>query len=145
MVDLIKALQKAHAAEYGAFLAYEGHWKSFKRRSPRSKAWKKIKVMQTDELNHRQAVGFMLIELHSTPNPLLEIFFTLVGLTISVLCYILPKSACNVGAEFIEIMGKNEYRKMSFLALRYGKKEMALELAKMSDKEAEHEKILLGL
>lgn len=139
MNELILELQRAHAGEWAAYLAYEGHWKAIAR-SGDMYAASEIHRIQKEEWYHRQAVGFMLHELGSSHNPTRDALMGLIGRTASALCYVVPAKHSALGARIIETLGKNEYRKMAKMAMKLGKFRMGRELLRMAAVEEEHEK-----
>lgn len=135
MKKLVKLLRRAHAIEIGAYEAYEGHWRSTKDATKK----KRIQEIQKDELDHKQMVGFMLIELNAESNQDLDIFMYLIGSLISMSCYIIGPKAAAWGAKLFEVMGSDLYRKASMEALSEGNVEMCQTLWKMNKTEREHE------
>lgn len=135
MTKLIRLLKQAHAVETGAYNAYEGHWRSLKDESDREK----VKAIQKDEWFHRQAVGFMLIDLKSEPSEFLETIFYLIGKTISLACYVMGYRAAMWGAKIMEVMGSQIYWKLAKEAYDSGHKEWHGELCKMARQEEAHE------
>lgn len=139
--SFIEMLQKAHAGEWAAYLAYEGHAKSLERRNPEKAA--KIRVIQKEEWFHRQAVGFMLHELGARPNDVRDGLMGIIGRIASALCYVVPTSWADRGAMRIERIGKVEYHSMAYRAKRLGFPEMEAELQKMSAVEKSHEDLFV--
>jgi len=137
MSRLVTILQKAHAGENAAYLAYEGHWRSLSKKNP--SAAETIKDIQKDEWFHRQSVGFMLIELDARPSPAREALMWLIGKTTSALCYVSGNWASAVGAEMIEKIGSVSYWEAAELARDEGYPAMATYLEEMARTEEEHE------
>lgn len=136
MKKLIKILRLAHAIEIGAYEAYEGHSKTVK--SPHIK--KRLKEIQKDEWFHKQAVGFMLIDLEAESNKALDLLMYWVGKFISFSCYVIGYRAAMWGAKIFEILGSDIYFRAHILSLHCDvNMGISGELRKMCLKEREHE------
>ena len=135
MSKLIKILRKAHAIEIGAYEAYEGHWRSTK--DPEKK--RRLKEIQKDEWSHKQAVGWMLIELGAESNKELDFLMYCIGKMVSISCYVIGPRAAAWGAKLFEVMGSQIYWKAAIEAIDEKNIPMCRELFCMSDKEREHE------
>ena len=136
-------LQKAHAGEWAAYLAYEGHSASLIKTNPSAASF--IKEIQKEEWFHRQTVGFMLIELKGEPSPIREMIMFFIGRSASALCYISGNWASAVGAELIEHIGATSYKEMAELARDEGYPAMAVELEYMARVEEQHAKFFQSL
>ena len=139
-MKLVKMLQKARAAELGAFLAYEGHWKSLSDQEEREA----IRTIQRDELEHFTVVSKMLTHLGGKPSWALDAVFTVIGNTLSFLCkytgWLLPMK----GALIFEKIGVNNYYEMIEVALREGHPELCITFTQLLAREEEHQLYFKG-
>lgn len=66
---LVRILQLAYSGELAAARAYNGHWKSVRNAEERVR----LKLIEQEELQHRDCVGEMLAEMGEGPDPEREI------------------------------------------------------------------------
>ena len=135
MGKLVRILRLAHAIEIGAYEAYEGHWRTVKNDGQR----KILQRIQKDEWFHKQAVGFMLIELEAKSNKFLDSIMYFIGKSVSISCYVIGYRAAMWGAKLFEIMGSGIYRQASAEAFKIRHIRMYRELWEMNRTEKEHE------
>jgi len=81
-LSLIKLLQRAHAGERAAALAYGGHWKSLK--NPQEIA--DIRKVEADEWLHRARIAEILADLEARPVLWREILFCCIGWAVAFIC-----------------------------------------------------------
>jgi len=132
---LIRALQWAYSGELAAYHAYEGHWKSVK--DPREK--KEIHQIQRDEWEHRECLAGFLKQLGSAPDIRLEFMFTVIGRTISFLCYLGGWFIPMYGAGKLESGNIIEYEIAAQWARLCGEDHMIHEFLHMAEVEWDHE------
>lgn len=137
---LIKMLQHANAAEYGAYHAYVGHRDSV--RSVYDKA--QLDLIMQEEMIHIKTTSLMLQDLGAEPSPWRILFFTIVGKTLGKLCHYTGYKLPMWGAGVIEKMGRNGYRKIALEANRLGQPRMRQVLIEMAEVEEEHEQYFKG-
>lgn len=135
--NLIRLLQQAYAIEIGAYHAYEGHWGSLPKDNLLDKVI--IQKIQKDEWFHKQAVGFMLIELNAEPNRWLNALFWIIGKTISVSCYVIGYKAAMWGAGLMERLGSVCYYRIAREVKGLTNMRMYTALLDMAIQEEEHE------
>lgn len=134
---LIRLLKVAHAIEIGAYQAYEGHWRSIMPISHPDRFV--VKIIQVEELIHREAIFKMLNELGAKPSPALDSILWVVGRCVSATCYIAPKLATKLGARIMESFAVAQYFEIASVAREAGFPEMAAELREFAMTELEHE------
>jgi hypothetical protein len=135
LAALTRLLQAAHSGELAAYYAYEGHWRSV--RDPKEK--EEIQKIQAEEMEHRECLAEFLKDLGSGPNRWWEIKFTIIGRTISLLCYIGGWFIPMYGAGKLERGNIVEYEVAARLAARAGREEMVEPLLLMAEIEWDHE------
>lgn len=136
MKRLIRLLQLAHAIEIGAYNAYEGHWNSIPANEvERIKIW----VIQCEEYLHREELKKMLRKLDAKPSKILDAILWVIGKSISVSCYVMPRKMAMWGAEIMEIMGSGIYYRVAEAALDEDQLKMCHDLVKMGRQEERHE------
>lgn len=129
---MTKMLQKAHAGEIAAYLAYEGHWRSLK--DPKER--EEVRAIQADELHHKEIVRELLTKLGAKPSWVRDTVFTVIGRTMSALCYVTGWYMPMLGALLIERIGVNNYAKMANMTKSKG---MRQDLLYMHRVELAHE------
>jgi len=138
---LIKMLQHAHAAELAAYHAYEGHWRSVSD----LKEQEAIKKIQQEEWQHVQSIERMLERLGSKPNRVRDTVFTVIGKTMSFLCYHTGWFLPMWGALVIEKIGVSGYYEILTQALYEGHPELCILLMVMMKAEEDHKAYFEGL
>lgn len=137
-IKLISLLQKAHAGELAAALAYGGHWKSLK--NPVEIA--QIQKIEADEWIHRAKIAEMLIELGAKPLLWREVIFYLIGSSVAVICQFCGRFCSAYFAGILESSNVCEYQTTFEYAQTLGLQEFANDFCEMEQTEAEHEKVL---
>ncbi len=132
---LIAVLQRAYSGELAATHAYAGHRDSVK--DPQEK--REIEAIRQQEIDHRQRVGEMLVELGAGPLPWRERLLTIIGRTISVLCRIGGWFLPMYGAGKLERQNIVEYENAAEHALDSGFGHLVDELLVMAEVEWDHE------
>lgn len=136
--QLIPMLQAAHSGELAAYFAYRGHSASVK--DPIIK--KKIEQITKEELNHIWQIRTILQNLNAQVNENRDDIFSMIGRFAGWLCHKVGKYLPNLGAQWIEAIGKNEYRKMATIAKGTEWEDIFNQMAKV---EEEHEAYFKGL
>lgn len=134
--ELIAILQKAHAGELAAYLAYEGHWRSLRDRGE----VEEVRKIAEDEMAHRVAIRGMLADLGHEPRRLREALFWTIGRAIGALCHAAGWFAPMYGAGRLESGNVREYQNAAALALSAGHPELVDALEHMAEVEARHER-----
>lgn len=134
MKKLIKMLQNAHAGELAAYYAYKGHADSVSDEIARE-----IFEIRREELEHIFFLKRELIKFGSYPNRYRDAIFTIIGKTVSALCYVTGFYLPMYVAGLMEHVGAVSYEEMAEEANRIGEHELAVELKLMALKELEHE------
>jgi rubrerythrin len=134
--ELIAILQRAHAGELGASLAYRGHARSL---SDPEEASRVLEIAREEE-EHRRNVGLMLAHLGGKPSRTREAVFRAVGTVLAGLCSVSGWIAPMYGAGWLESGNIREYEEAAGLAIASGHSEVAPELLKMAQVEWEHER-----
>lgn len=133
---LVRMLQKAHAGELAAALAYAGHWRSVKDSCERQD----IHRIEQDELHHRAQLALWLSELGAEPDIRLERRMKWIGKTIGLLCHIGGWYIPMYGAGRLEASNIVEYETLAKLALDCERPDMAEELVVFAEVEWDHER-----
>jgi rubrerythrin len=140
-MKLVKMLQKAHAGELAASIAYQGHWESVSDPEQREM----IKKIQADEIEHLHVVRKMLEYLGYQPNKTRDTIFMVIGHTLGFLCkytgWLMPMQ----GALLIEKIGVSNYYEMLELSLYTGHSELALTFMHLMAKEEKHKEYFESL
>ena len=134
---LISLLQKAHAGERAAALAYSGHWRILKNADERAA----VKQIEADEWLHRRELAEFLQKLEAQPRKIREFIFYCVGSFIALSCFLTGRFVSTYFAGILEKNNVNEYAE----AFRLAKKldfDFAEDFLVMEATEAEHERIL---
>jgi rubrerythrin len=134
--ELIAILQRAHAGELGASLAYHGHAKSLA--DPEEAA--EVLEIAREEERHRRNVGPMLEHVGGRPAPVRELVFRGVGSLLAALCHVSGWLAPMYGAGRLESGNIREYEEAAGLAIAAGHSCLAPELLQMAEVEWEHER-----
>jgi hypothetical protein len=132
---LIRVLQNAYSGELAAAFAYDGHSRSVS--DPRERA--AISRIREEELDHRERVGRMLAQLAAAPDPALELKLTVIGRTISALCFIGGWFVPMYGAGRLEAGNIAEYEAAARLAAGAGRGDLVDSLLGMAEVEWDHE------
>ena len=132
---LIAILQNAHAGEYAASLAYDGHAKSVSDPAEKSD----IRRILKEELKHRELVRGLLESLGAAPDPAKERKLALIGGTISLLCRIGGWFIPMYGAGRLEAGNIVEYQDAARHARGAGRPDMLDCLLTMAEVEWDHE------
>jgi rubrerythrin len=135
-LDLVAILQRAHAGELAAFLAYEGHWRSLA--DPAES--EEVRRIAREEMAHRVAIRRMLADLGHEPLALREATFWCMGRVIGALCHAAGWFAPMYGAGRLESGNVVEYWNAAALALSAGHPELVEALEHMAEVEARHER-----
>jgi demethoxyubiquinone hydroxylase (CLK1/Coq7/Cat5 family) len=133
--SLVSILQKAHAGELAAYLAYEGHWRSLADPSEIAE----VREIGREELLHRKRLAVMLEELGFAPARPREVLFRGVGTAIGLFCRVGGWLAPMYGAGFLERGNIREYEDAAVLALLAGHSRFVDCLLEMAEVEWEHE------
>lgn len=135
---LIAILQKAHAGERAAALAYSGHWKALKNPAEVSA----VRQIEAEEWLHRRQLAEMMKDFQVKPRFLREIVFFIIGKTISLICRVCGRFCATFFAGILENANVCEYGLASEYAENLGLPELVEELRVMEKTEADHEDIL---
>jgi demethoxyubiquinone hydroxylase (CLK1/Coq7/Cat5 family) len=134
-MKLVRMLQKAHAAEIAAALAYAGHYASVSDEQEKDD----IRTIQNEEFLHIAQIKLMLKKLDSKPSKRLDTIFTVIGKSIGYLCrvtgWLLPMKI----AQLMEKIGSAAYRDIAEEAYQSGQLDMYNELLTMQRVEEQHE------
>lgn len=133
--SLIALLRKAYSGELAAAYAYTGHAKSVRS----AVEMHEIDSIREQEIEHRQRVGEMLAELGSGPSRLREIMLTVIGRSISLLCYIGGWFIPMYGAGKLERQNIVEYEHAARYAMDAGYIHFVDDLLTMAEIEWDHE------
>jgi rubrerythrin len=134
--SLVSILQKAHAGERAAYLAYEGHWRSLRDADEIAE----VREIGREELGHREGLGAMLEQLGFAPAPIREALFYGIGTSIGIFCRIGGWLAPMYGAGWLERGNTAEYEDAAELALLADRPQLVDSLLTMAEVEWEHEK-----
>lgn len=132
--ELTRALQLAHAGEWGAVRAYLGHRHTLQHGVARER----IVHILKDEIRHRRRIREMLAALGSSPDPAAERKLNRVGRVIACLCklgYFIPM----YGAGRLERDNIVEYEIAARLAWWSGHREFLDDLLHFAEVEWDHE------
>ncbi|MEK7723170.1 MAG: ferritin-like domain-containing protein [Acidobacteriota bacterium] len=136
--ELIYLLQKAHAGERAAALAYNGHWKSLK--DPKEIA--QIQIIENDEWVHRARISEMLTEFGAKPLILRETLFFVIGWSVAIICHFCGRFCSTYFAGILENSNVCEYKTAFEYAETLGLKDYAKDFLEMEKTEMEHEIVL---
>ncbi len=134
--ELVVVLQRAHAGELAAALAYEGHARSLA--DPVEAA--EVREIGRQELQHRRSVGQMLAGLGRGPSRLREALFHRIGAVLGGLCRVSGWLAPMYGAGRLESGNIQEYEEAAGLALLAGRPDLVPDLLRMAEVEWDHER-----
>lgn len=132
---LIRLLQLAHAGERAAALAYRGHAAAWWARRERAE----IAQIETEEWQHRNAVGAMLRQLNARPDPKQEKIMWGIGSLIGLLCHFGGWLIPMYGAGKLESGNIWEYEHAARLAQIADHPDLVPALLEMAEVEWEHE------
>lgn len=132
---LVRLLRKAYSAERAAAFAYIGHAGSLK--DPDEKD--KVKQIEQDEWNHREAVLKIMKEYDIAPSRWYEIQFYLIGKIIALSCYLIGRFMPFFFAGSLESGNVCEYFVMMHYFHSLGIRKHDQILYEMGMKEKEHE------
>jgi rubrerythrin len=133
---LIRLLRLAHAGEWAAAYAYQGHARSV--RSPDERA--AIRRIEADEWDHRRRLGAMLAALGARPSRWREPMMALIGRLISLMCHVSGWFLPMYGAGKIERRNVHEYLDAARYATEAGHPELVDDLLSMAEVEWDHER-----
>jgi len=134
--ELVDILQRAHAGELGAYLAYRGHARSLADPNEASE----VLAIAGEEVDHRERVGRMLADLGKRPRPFREGLFYGIGFLLGGLCRFTGWLAPMYGAGLLERGNIEEYERAAGLAIVAGRFDFAPDLLRMAEAEWEHER-----
>ncbi len=134
-LELINILQRAHAGEYAAALAYDGHARSIHNAIEQAE----VNKIKDEELDHREHIASMLEDLGSGPDVRLEKRLTLVGKLIGFLCFIGGWYIPMYGAGKLERGNIGEYEQAARLAHMAGEHALVKALIQFAEIEWDHE------
>jgi hypothetical protein len=137
---LVDLLRMAFSGERAAALAYGGHARSV--RDPAEAA--RIRIIEAEELHHRDLVGGMLRDLGSGPDPRRERRAERVGRVLAFLCGWTGWLAPMWGAGRLERRNIVEYEDAARLAVAAGRPEFVDCLLAMAEVEWDHEAFFRG-
>jgi len=128
-------LNKALAAEMGAFWAFGGHTDK-----EDDKQLKQI-IMQVrlDELNHIDTLIFLLKKHGVRRNRLREAAFELIGRTVSFACKFFPNHRINSVASYMEKLGAANYRELAGYARELNLPYVEQQMVWMWQQESTHQ------
>lgn len=133
--DLIALLQLAYSGELAAAYAYQGHPRSVRDASEKSR----IAEIEADEWHHRAIVGEMLAGLGAAPDPRRERRSARIGRLLSALCHVSGWLIPMYGAGRLERRNIGEYEEAARLALASGRADLIDCLLGMAEVEWDHE------
>jgi hypothetical protein len=134
-VHLIALLQRAHAGEWAAALAYGGHAKSV--RDPAER--RELEEIRDEELHHRKRLAVMLADLSAGPHVWRERLLTVIGTFISLFCRVGGWYVPMYGAGKLERGNIVEYEHAAKLAYAAGYPDLVDELLLFAEVEWRHE------
>jgi rubrerythrin len=134
--ELVLVLQRAHAGELAAALAYQGHARSL---ADPAEAEEVLEIGR-QEMEHRRCVAGMLAGLESAPSRLREGLFLGIGMLLGSLCRVSGWFFPMYGAGLLESGNIREYEEAAGLAVRAGRADLALDLLRMAEVEWDHER-----
>lgn len=134
--NLIRILQLAYSAELAAAYAYRGHWHSVSDKDERAR----IEQIENEEWHHRRLVGEMLGDLDAAPKRRREIWATIIGRTLGLLCHFTGWLAPMYGAGRLESRNIVEYEIAARYARDCSRHDFVDNLLTMAEVEWEHEK-----
>lgn len=132
---LVRILQMAYSGELAAARAYNGHWKSV--RNPEERVH--LKLIEQEELQHRDCVGGMLAEMGEGPDPDRETKMGRIGNLIGFICHVTGWLIPMYGAGKLESGNVREYEVAARHASRCGWDRFVPSLLHMAEVEWEHE------
>lgn len=132
---LIHLLQRAHAGELAAALAYQGHAASWWARRERGE----IAAIEADEWRHRAEVAAMLKGLGGQAVPWREAMLWTIGTSVGLFCHVGGWLIPMFGAGVLERANFTEYERAARLARGAGLPELVDPLLAMAETEWDHE------
>ncbi len=139
--NLIRILQNAYSGEMAAAFAYRGHWKSLKQSAERER----IKEIEAEEWEHREAVGKWLEILQAKPRKTKEALLWTIGKTLGNACFVAGWFFPMYFAGRLESGNVQEYVDAANFAKELEMDECFDELMEMSRVEHEHEIFFRGI
>ncbi len=139
--QLIRLVQKAHAGERAAALAYRGHTRALS--CPEEIA--AVLKIEDDEWRHRRQLSRILSKFGCRPLAARELAFRAIGTFIAFGCRFCGRFQATYFAGVVESVNVCEYREAARLADELGRAELAAEFREMEQTEAEHERVLLEM
>jgi hypothetical protein len=137
---LIRLLQRAHAGERAAALAYRGHWKSAADPAERAQ----ILRIEEEEWHHRDLLRQMLAGLEAAPSGPREALALCVGSVLGPLCHVSGWLLPMYVAALLETQNVREYETAAALARLADRVDLAPCLLDMARVEVEHEAFFHG-
>jgi hypothetical protein len=137
---LIQLLQRAHAGERAAALAYRGHWKSL------ADPIERLQVLriEREEWQHRDQLTRLLSSLGSTCSGPRESVARAVGNLFGALCHVSGWLLPMYAAAYLETCNVREYEEAGRLARLAGRSELVPCLLEMARVELDHEAFFHG-
>lgn len=139
--DLVVLIQKAHAGERAAALAYRGHARIMKSASDHQS----IVRIEADEWRHRRELGAILAEFGERPNPIRELSMLVIGRTISLGCFLCRRFVATYFAAILETSNVCEYELAAKLAADLSRIDLEAKFFEMARTEADHERVLYNM
>jgi demethoxyubiquinone hydroxylase (CLK1/Coq7/Cat5 family) len=133
-------LQKAHAAEWAAYHAYEGHWRSVSDEEEREE----IRSIASEELSHIGEIKAILKKFNSQPSERRDRIYTYLGFFIGFLCHHTGRYWPMRIAQLMERIGSSAYKDIAEEAYREGHIELYNQLLVMQKTEEVHEEYFRG-
>ena len=134
MDEVDRWLQRAHAGELGAALAYRGHARSV--RCPHER--RRIHAILREELEHREEAAALLAARGARSDAKLDRRIARVGRLAGIACAITGHWAPMIGAAFAEAVNVGEYRHLRAAARAAGDDAVADFARRAQRLEAEH-------
>lgn len=132
---LIRILQLAYSGELAAARAYAGHWRSLPAGTERDT----IRKIELEEVEHRRAVGKMLVEMNARPAIWRETLMYFIGNSAFIGCFPTGWFLPMYFAGKLENENVREYDVAANHARALGFAQFLPELHEMYRTEAEHE------
>ena len=130
---LTRLIQRAHAGERAAHLAYLGHALA----DPASRD--ATLTIAAEELAHRRALALLLTDLRAAPDPRLERLFTGIGHLAALASRLFGPRLADYAAMCVERQNVREYRQAARLAHAAGLPSWSTHLLAMAATERSHQ------
>jgi demethoxyubiquinone hydroxylase (CLK1/Coq7/Cat5 family) len=138
---LTRLMQKAHAGERAAALAYRGHVRALTDASEIAA----VRKIEDDEWRHRAELLAILAGFGASPIRTRELLFQAIGVTVALGCRFCGRFVATFFAGVLENSNVCEYREASKLALQIGDPKLASVFRQFELTEADHESVLLEM